>query len=120
MKSSEFKKIVKSAVKEAIQEELKDILFEAFKSQTNTSQITENKSKLGTPTMDVAASTLQTPSLSLEDKRKKYEEALNGTTLNFSSNNVQAFRPQSSDPVNGSLGEGSVSMDQITSLMNTK
>ena len=49
MKSSEFKKIVKSAVKEAIQEELKDILFEAFKSQTNTSQITENKSNIGNP-----------------------------------------------------------------------
>ncbi len=120
MKSSEFKKIVKSAVKEAIQEELKDILFEAFKSQTNTSQITENKSNIGNPIDYSSINSSPSPSLSLEDKRKKYEEALNGTTLNFSSNNAQAFRPQSSDPVNGSLGGGSVSIDQITSLMNTK
>ena len=71
MKSSEFKKIVKSAVKEAIQEELKDILFEAFKSP-----------------------------------------------LNFTSNDVQSFVPQQSgDSVNGNLGGGSVSMDQISSLM---
>ncbi len=113
MKSSEFKKIVKSAVKEAIQEELKDILFEAFKSQTNTSQITENITSTSTPPPT-------NPIMGLEDKRKKYEEALNGTTLNFSSNNAQSFRPQSADPINGSLGEGSVSIDQITSLMNTQ
>tara|TARA_R110001592_G_scaffold1366_7_gene8170 strand:- start:1058 stop:1408 length:351 start_codon:yes stop_codon:yes gene_type:complete len=114
MKSSEFKKIVKSAVKEAIQEELKDILFESFKSQKNTSPITENiqynpqQQHLTTPQSEV----------SLADKRAKYEEALNGTQLNFTSNDVQSFNPQpGADAVNGSLGGGTVSMDQITSLM---
>ena len=113
MKSSEFKKIVKSAVKEAIQEELKDILFESFKSQKNISSITENiqynQQQHLTPPQ---------PEVSLADKRAKYEEALNGTQLNFTSNDVQSFNPQpGADAVNGSLGGGSVSMDQITNLM---
>ena len=42
MKSSEFKKVIKSAVKEAVREELKDILFQAFKSNTAKPSITEN------------------------------------------------------------------------------
>lgn len=109
MKSSEFKKIVKSAVREAIQEELKDILFEAFKSQKSTSPIVENQSQ---PSFN------SQPEVSLADKRAKYEEALNGTQLNFTSNDVQNFNPQpGADAINGSLGGGSVSMDQITSLM---
>lgn len=113
MKSTEFKKIIKEAVKEAIQEELKDILFEAFKSQTNVSPITEHITHTPTPSPT-------NPVMGLEERRRKYDEALSGTALNFTSNDVQPFRPQSSDPVNGNLGEGSVSMDQITSLLNTK
>ncbi len=114
MKSSEFKKIVKSAVKEAIQEELKDILFESFKSQKNIQSVTENiqynqPQHLSSPQ----------PEISLAEKRAKYEEALNGTQLNFTSNDVQSFSPQpGADAINGSLGGGSVSMDQITSLMS--
>ena len=114
MKSSEFKKIVKSAVKEAIQEELKDILFEAFKSQKSTSPITENIQY----NQQQPLNPLQ-PEVSLADKRAKYEEALNGTQLNFTSNDVQSFNPQpGADAINGSLGGGSVSMDQTTSLMS--
>jgi len=41
MNTQEFKKIVKTAVREAIQEELKDILLEAIKPSGNT--ITEQK-----------------------------------------------------------------------------
>ena len=123
MKSSEFKKIVKSAVREAIQEELKDILFEAFKSQKGSSPITENF----TPIDNTVHQTIPQPSfnptsqpleMSAEERRAKYEEALNGTQLSFTSNDVQNFNPQpGADAINGSLGEGSVSMDQITSLM---
>ena len=56
--------------------------------------------------------------MSLEEKRAKYEEALNGTALSFTSQNAQTFVPQTADPVNGNLGTGNVSMDQITSLLN--
>lgn len=114
MKSSEFKKIVKSAVKEAIQEELKDILFESFKSQKNISPITENIQLYNQQPLPNSPQ----PEISLSEKRSKYEEALNGTQLNFTSNNVQSFNPQpGADAINGSLGGGSVSMDQITNLM---
>ena len=115
MKSSEFKKIVKSAVREVIQEELKDILFEAFKSQKSSTPIVENAQY--NQTQHLSPSSPQ-PKISLAEKRAKYEEALNGTQLSFTSNDVQNFNPQpGADAVNGSLGEGSVSMDQITSLM---
>ena len=118
MKSSEFKKIVKSAVKEAIQEELKDILFEAFKSQKSTTPIVENAQHNQIPNHTLSSNPPQ-PEVSLADKRAKYEEALNGTQLNFTSNDVQSFNPQpGADAINGSLGGGSVSMDQITSLMS--
>ena len=117
MKSSEFKKIVKLAVKEAIQEELKDILFEAFKSQKSSTPIVENVQRNQIPNHTFASTPTQPP-ISLAEKRAKYEEALNGTQLNFTSNDVQSFNPQpGADVINGSLGGGSVSMDQITSLM---
>lgn len=116
MKSSEFKKIVKLAVKEAIQEELKDILFEAFKSPKNSSPIVEN-TQYNQP-QHLAPSQTPQPEVSLAEKRARYSEALNGTQLNLTSNDVQSFNPQpGADAINGSLGEGSVSMGQITSLM---
>tara|TARA_B110000444_G_C18811894_1_gene583067 strand:+ start:957 stop:1313 length:357 start_codon:yes stop_codon:yes gene_type:complete len=116
MKSSEFKKIVKSAVKEAIQEELKDILFEAFKSPKNTSPIVENTQY--NQSQHLTPSQTPQPEVSLAEKRARYSEALNGTQLNFTSNDVQSFiPPQNGDSVNGNLGGGSVSMDQISSLM---
>ena len=117
MKSSEFKKVIKSAVIEAVREELKDILFEAFKSNTSKPQITENhtyRPPNNTPIPNPQSS------MTLEDKRAKYAEALGQTELNFNSNDVpQPFRPApGNDGVNGNLGTGNVSMDQITGLLN--
>jgi hypothetical protein len=41
--------------------------------------------------------------------------------MSFTSQDAQtAFRPQVSDPINGSLGAGEVGMDQIMSLLNNK
>ena len=54
MKSTELKKLIKNAVREAIQEELKDILLEAVKSPKPTT-IVESKNvdvSLPTPTLD--------------------------------------------------------------------
>ena len=115
MKATDFKKIIKSAVKEAIQEELKDILFEAFKNQTNTPTITESYTP---PVQSPISPTPTQPIMSLEEKRQRYEEALNGTAMSFTSQDVQTFVPQTADPINGNLGTGNVSMDQITSLLN--
>ena len=118
MKSSEYKKVIKSAVKEAVREELKDILFEAFKSNTAKPSITENHTY--TPPNNTSTFSPPQTGMTLEDKRAKYAEALGQTELNFNSNDVpQPFRPApGNDGVNGNLGTGNVSMDQITGLLN--
>ena len=42
------------------------------------------------------------------------------TALSMTSRDVPRFTPQGVDPVNGNLGEGELSMDTITNLLNTK
>lgn len=114
MKIDGLKKIIKEAVREAIQEELKDILLEAVKSPktivkesytSTTNPIQPNQTSFTPPTMDL---------------RSKYMDVLGETALSFTSNDVQPFRPQVSDPINGNLGSGEVGMDQIMNLLNTK
>ena len=45
---------------------------------------------------------------------------MNETAINMTSNDVPRFNPQGTDPINGNLGEGEVSMDAITNLLNNK
>lgn len=111
MKTDGLKKLIKDAVREAIQEELKDILLEAVRSPKTiikeSNQPPETfKPSFTQPTMDL---------------RQKYKDILGETALSFTSNDVQQpFKPQSTDPVNGNLGAGELGMDQIMSLLNTK
>jgi hypothetical protein len=114
MKSTDFKKIIKQAVKEAIQEELKDILLEAVRSPK---QVVRESYAPTTNPIQPSQPTYAPPSI---DFRSKYAEVLGETALSFTSNDVQPFRPQVADPVNGNLGAGEVGMDQIMSLLNTK
>ena len=76
MKLSQLKIIVKEAVKEAIQEEMKDILMEAVRSPKQT--VYENR--MGTPTTDVAAPTTMNPttqtSMTETDKLKLRENMM--------------------------------------------
>jgi hypothetical protein len=111
MKSTDFKKLIKQAVKEAIQEELKDILLEAVRSPKQV--VRESY----TPPTQTPQPSYTPPPI---DFRSKYAEVLGETAMSFTSNDVQPFRPQVSDPVNGNLGAGEVGMDQIMSLLNTK
>jgi hypothetical protein len=112
MKTTDFKKLIKEAVREAIQEELKDILLEAVKSPKQI--VRESYAPPSTPTQPAYAP----PPI---DFRSKYAEVLGETAMSFTSNDVQQpFRPQSVDPVNGSLGTGELGMDQIMGLLNTK
>jgi hypothetical protein len=111
MKTTELKKFIKEAVREAIQEELKDILLEAVRSpkqivrESYTPPIQTSQPSFTQPTMDL---------------RSKYAGVLNETAMSFTSNDVaQPFRPQG-DPINGNLGVGEVGMDQIMGLLNTK
>jgi hypothetical protein len=115
MKSTDFKKIIKEAVREAIQEELKDILLEAVR----TPKTLVKESFTSTPVhFQPPSPTFTQPTM---DTRKAYTDIMNETMMSFTSQDVQQpFRPQSTDPVNGNLGTGEVGMDQIMGLLNTK
>jgi hypothetical protein len=105
MKTDGLKKLIKEAVREAIQEELKDILLEAVKTPKSVVRESYSPTTYTQPTVDL---------------RSKYADVLGETALNFTSNDVQPFRPQAVDPVNGNLGTGEIGMDQIMGLLNSK
>jgi hypothetical protein len=115
MKSTDFKKIIKEAVREAIQEELKEILLEAVKAPKQLVRGAYNP-----PPRTPEPSFTQPTYFDFKmDLKSKYMDILGETALSFTSNDVQQpFRPQSVDPINGSLGEGEIGMDQIMKLMS--
>ena len=131
MKLSELKKVVKDAVKEAIQEEMKDILLEAVRTPKHT--IYENNFKA--PTSNVASPSPMNPvmqtSIPQSDRmamRENIQSVLgsmmpgaNGT-LNVNTNNMplQVNSNMDTTSPNGSLPAGEVNMDQIMSLMSGK
>lgn len=110
MKQNALKLLIKQAVREAIQEELKDILLEAVKSPKQT--VVEHIQ----PQQNVAP----TPSLSSKEKRAAYQNILGDMQAQFTTQNVpKPFNPQGGLP-GGDLPEGEVNMDQIMGLMNSK
>ena len=112
MKTDGFKKLIKEAVREVIQEELKDILLEAIRTPKTIVKESYN------PPSELTSIPFTQPPM---DFRSKYAEVLGETAMNFTSQDAQApFRPQVSDPINGSLGAGEVGIDQIMALMNNK
>jgi hypothetical protein len=114
MKSTDFKKIIKEAVREAIQEELKDILLEAVR----TPKTIVKESFTPGPSHDSLLPTFTQPTM---DTRKAYADIMNETMMSFTSQDAQIpFKPQVSDPINGNLGTGEVGMDQIMALMSSK
>jgi hypothetical protein len=112
MKSTDFKKIIKEAVREAIQEELKDILLEAVKSPKQVV-----RESYAPPAQKTSKPDCAPPSI---DFRSKYAEVLGETAMSFTSQDVPRFNPGAQDPVNANLGGGELGMDQIMSLLNTK
>lgn len=117
MKSTELKKMIKDAVKEAIQEELKDILLEAVRAPKGSVAVVQESIKPEPPTIGVPTQ----PSMTADQKRSLYEQALGETTMNFNSSNVQSFRPQAGyDAANGTLPSGEVDMSMIAGLMNKR
>ena len=130
MKLSQLKSIVKDAVKEAIQEEMKDILIEAVRAPKQT--VYENR--MGTPTTDVAAPSPMNPVLQTsmpDDKRMAMKENIqnvlgsmmpgaNGTLSATTANVPLQMGSGNTTSPNGSLPDGNVSMDQIMGLMSNK
>jgi hypothetical protein len=127
MKPTEFKKFIKEAVREAIQDELKDILLEAVKSPkqpvyTAPAYVTETVMH-SNPTIGTGMSQVtNTPSsMSPEQRRAMYEGMLGETAMSFNSQASPTFQPNpGGDTINGQLAGGDVSMDQIMSLMSNK
>jgi len=111
MKTDGLKRLIKEAVREAIQEELKDILLEAVRTPKTIV-------KESIQTIDTPKPTFTQPMM---DTKKAYADIMNETMMSFTSKDAQVpFRPQVSDPVNGNLGDGELGMDQIMSLLNSK
>ena len=122
MKLTELKSIVKTAVREAIQEELKDILLEAVKTPKQVVQ--EYR-----PAAPVAATPVHQP-LPENDRvamRENIQNVLgnmmpgsngtvNATTANMP---LQVSSGDTTSP-NGQLPAGNVSTDQIMNLMQGK
>ena len=112
MKSSELKNLIKEAVREAIQEELKDILLEAVK----TPKVTTIASAPTAPVVEHQAP--QQPVMNAQEKRAAYQNILGDMSSQFTTAQVQPkFQPQGGDSINGSLPAGEVDMSQIAGLM---
>jgi len=110
MKLDVLRKIIKEEVKAAIQEELRDILLEAVKSNKQTIQETQPVKAPVSPEVK-------------QNIRESYRNILGETAAAFNSSHVtQPLRVTNIDTAspNGSLPEGEVSMDQIMGLMSVK
>ena len=114
MKQNEFKKMIKEAVREVFQEEMKELLLEAIRSPKTI--VTEN---IQTPT--------STKSNLPIDIKRNLRSMIGGdgfdTTISANSSMVQ---PAYTPPPVSTIGEGSslpsgeVSLDQIMGIMNNK
>jgi len=125
MKAQDFKRLIKEAVREAIQEELKDILLEAVRAPK-------------TPVMEApvggvgygVANTSPTPTKSSADKRammesimgdmRRGQDTLNFTTQNIAANTLQVTPGMNTMGDGTKLPEGNVGLDMIMGLMNKK
>jgi len=122
MKVDVLKKLIKESVKEAIQEELKEVLLEALKSNNKNSYRQSSNPSTVQPQFEVTNRTStshSSPSIETKvDLREKYNQALNETTLKFTSQDVPKFNPTTTaDPINGTLPDGDVDLSQIMGLL---
>jgi hypothetical protein len=119
MKPSELKNIIKIAVKEAIQEELKDILLEAVRS--NKQPIQESHQVSDDRTLSFNTSTLKTqqPVKSGVNTKKAYLDILGEMSQGPKSGFDGEFKISNPiDPINGTLPEGQLSLDSIMNLIS--
>ena len=132
MKPSELKSFIKEAVREAIQEELKDILLEAVRAHKLPIQETYQTNNLLQPvTVDTTTQvTNSTPQKSATEKRAMMEsimgdmrmgqDTLNFTTQNIAANTLQITPGMNTSGDGSKLPEGNVGLDMIMGLMGKK
>jgi len=124
MKIDGLKKLIKDAVREAIQEELKDILLEAVKSPKTVVQESHTGAPFFSQPIMATGPTTSTTSTVNHDLRRNLRSMIGGefdTTITANSSHAQpAYTPP---PIN-TMGEGSslpggeVSLDQIMGIMS--
>ena len=125
MKPSELKSFIKEAVREAIQEELKDILLEAVRAPKLPIQETYQMSPVA---VDTTAP--QLPQKSSTEKRalmesimgdmRRGQDTLNFTTQNIAANTLQITPGMNTSGDGSKLPEGNVGLDMIMGLMGKK
>jgi hypothetical protein len=107
MKQNALKLLIKQAVKEAIQEELKDILLEAVRSpkQTIVEHVQPSSQAVGSP-------------MNTQDRRAVFQNILGDMQNQFTTQHLpQTFNPQGALP-GGDLPPGEVDISQIMGLMS--
>ena len=122
MKPSELKSFIKEAVREAIQEELKDILLEAVRAP----KVPVMEAPVGGVGYGIA-NTTPAPQKSAAEKRAMMEGIMGDMrrgqdTLSFTSANAvtaNTFNPQGA-MAGGDLPAGNVGLDQIMGLIKGK
>ena len=122
MKPSELKLFIKEAVREAIQEELKDILLEAVRAPK--APIVETSVEGGGYNI---SNTAVIPQKSATEKRammesimgdmKRGQDTLNFTTQNIAANTLQVAPGMNTSGEGSSLPSGNVGLDMIMNLM---
>ena len=113
MKPTEFKKLIKEAVREAIQEELKDILLEAVRIPKQV--VTESKDTYAQPHIE------NPKQLTSQERRDMFSGIIGEMQQGKPATSAYAGDLQmnkSVDTINGALPEGSVGLDQIMAMMN--
>ena len=113
MKLNQLKKIIKESVKEAIQEEMKDILLEAVRTPKATIEKKPNQKPL--PQADKTQLRENMMNV-LGSMMPGADGTVKATTADMP---LQMGNMDTTSP-NGKLPEGNVSMDQIMGLMNSK
>ena len=119
MKALDFKKMIKEAVREVFQEEMREILLEAVRSP---------KIPVGAGGYGTVTETKTTPGTVSEASRKAFRDMMGGNfsatgedTFSFNTSNMQ---PAYTPPPISTTGEGSalpageVNLDQIMGLMS--
>jgi hypothetical protein len=116
MKSEEFKKIIKEAVREVFVEEMKEILLEAVKApkasvgQGGYGTVTESVKPINSKPLD--------PSARKAVMANILGDMASGKTMTTEALTANTFIPKGGDAINGSLPEGNVGLDQIMGLLN--
>ena len=112
MKTTQLKNLIKEAVREAIQDELKDILLEAVKAPKTI----VNESTI--PSVNISNKSTS-PNVDVKAKYNNIMGALEDTKMSLTSQDAVPMNTIGADPVNGSLPQGSVSLDQIGNLLSS-